>query len=120
MTDTPVDLDQHRGMAAQKATRARRLLAEVRADEKALRERRDELESHLLAAPASNWREAAGKARYLLGLFAETAQGQDPRKQALIAAVLEDFARLCAAEDRAPAGLNELPEARPNIQSIAR
>jgi hypothetical protein len=102
MTDRPVDLDQRRGMAAQKATQARRLLAEIRANEKALRERRDELEAHLLAAPALNWREAAGKAQYLLGLFAETAQGQDPRKQALIAAMLEDFARLCAAEDNPP------------------
>jgi hypothetical protein len=102
MTDRPVDLDQRRGMAAQKATQARRLLAEIRANEKALRERRDEFEAHLLAAPASNWREAAGKAQYLLGLFAETAQGQDPRKQALIAAMLEDFARLCAAEDNPP------------------
>jgi hypothetical protein len=102
MTDRPVDLDQRRGMAAQKATQARRLLAEIRANEKALRERRDELEAHLLAAPASNWREAAGKAQYLLGLFAETAQGQDPRKQALIAAMLEHFARLCAAEDNPP------------------
>lgn len=101
MSDKPVDLDQHRGMAAQKATKARRLLAEVRANEKALRERRDELETQLMATPAMNWQEAAGKAQYLLELFAETAQAQDPRKQALIAAVLEDFARLGAEEERA-------------------
>ena len=99
MSDKPVDLDRHRGMVAQKATEARRLLAEVRADQRALRERRDLLESHLLAAPASNWREAAGKAHYLVDLFAETSQGQDPRNRALIAAVLEDFVRLSAAED---------------------
>src|SRR5947209_18398367 len=97
MTDRPVDLDRYRGMSAQKATEARRLLADVRANEKALRERRDELEAHLLAAPASNWPEAAEKAYYLLTLFAETPQGQDARKQALIAAVLEDFARLGGA-----------------------
>ncbi len=102
MTDKPVDLDRRRGMAAQKATEARRLLAEIRANERALRERRDELEAHLLAAPASNWREAAAKAHYLLGLFAETAQGQDPRKQALIEAVLEDFARLSDADGDTP------------------
>ncbi len=29
MTDQPVDLDKHRGMAAQKATDLRRALAEV-------------------------------------------------------------------------------------------
>jgi hypothetical protein len=94
MTETPIDLDRYRGMSAQKATEARRLLAEVKANEKTLRERRDELEAHLLAAPASNWTEAAEKAHYLLSLFADTPSGQDPRRQALIVAVLEDFARL--------------------------
>jgi len=70
MTEKTIDLDQHRGMAAQKATDLRRLLADVEANEKALRLRQDELEAHLLAAPAANWREAAEKARYLLNLFA--------------------------------------------------
>jgi hypothetical protein len=37
MTDKTVDLDRHRGMAAQKATEVRRLLADVEADERALR-----------------------------------------------------------------------------------
>jgi hypothetical protein len=94
MTDKTVDLDQHRGMAAQKATDLRRLLADVEANEKALRLRQAELESHLLAAPAANWHEAAEKARYLLNLFAATLAAQDPRRQTLIAAVLADFARL--------------------------
>jgi hypothetical protein len=39
MTDRPITLDRHRGMAAQKATEVRRLLAEVAADQEALRER---------------------------------------------------------------------------------
>ena len=94
MTDKTIDLDQHRGMAAQKATELRRLLADVEANEKALRLRQAELESHLLAAPAVNWHEAAEKARYLLNLFAATLAAQDPRRQTLIAAVLADFARL--------------------------
>jgi hypothetical protein len=94
MTDKSIDLDQHRGMAAQKATDLRRLLGEVEANEKALRLRQDELESHLLAAPAASWSEAADKARYLLNLFAATPAAQDPRRQTLIAAVLADFARL--------------------------
>jgi hypothetical protein len=34
MTDKPVELDQHRGMAAQKATELRRLLAEVAVNER--------------------------------------------------------------------------------------
>jgi hypothetical protein len=94
VTDRTVDLDLHRGMAAQKATELRRLLADVEANEKALRLRQDELECHLLAAPAANWREAAEKARYLLNLFAVTLAAQDPRKQKLVAAVLADFKRL--------------------------
>jgi hypothetical protein len=96
MTDETIELDQHRGMAAQKATDLRRLLAEVDANEKALRHRQDELESHLLAAPAANWPEAAAKARYLLNLFAAMQAAQDPRKQKIIAAVLADFDRLCS------------------------
>ena len=94
MTDKTVDLDQHRGMAAQKATELRRLVADVEANEQALRLRQDELESQLLAAPAGNWHEAAEKARYLLNLFAGTLSAQDPRRQKLIAAVIADFERL--------------------------
>jgi len=90
MTDKTIDLDQHRGMAAQKATELRRLLADVEANEKELRLR----QAHLLAAPAANWQEAAEKARYLLNLFAATLAAHDPRRQTLIAAVLADFARL--------------------------
>jgi hypothetical protein len=94
VTDRPVDLDHHRGMAAQKATTLRRLLADVEANEEALRLRQDELETHLLAAPATSWQEAAEKARYLLNLFAATIAAQDPRRQKLIAAVLADLKRL--------------------------
>jgi hypothetical protein len=81
-------------MAAQKATELRRLLADVEANEKTLRIRQDELETHLLAAPAANWHEAAEKARYLLNLFAATLVAEDPRRRRLIAAVLADFKRL--------------------------
>jgi hypothetical protein len=95
MTEKTIDLDQHRGMAAQKATNLRRLLAEVEANQRALRQRQDELEAHLVAAPAAGWHEAAEKVRYLLTLFSETLAAQDPRRQKLIAAVLDDFKRLC-------------------------
>jgi hypothetical protein len=94
MTMETIDLDHRRGMAAQKATELRRLLADVEANEKALRLRQDELEIHLLAAPATNWHDAAEKARYLLDLYAATLTGQDPRRQKLVAAVLADFDRL--------------------------
>jgi len=94
MTDKTVDLDKHRGMAAQKATDLRRLLAEVAANERALRATQEELEAQLIAAPASNWEEAADKVRYLLSVLAASPSGQDPRKKTLIQAVLDDFDRL--------------------------
>lgn len=94
MTKDPVDLDEHRGMAAQKSTEIRRRLQEVQADQAALRLRQEELESFLLAAPAVTWQEAAAKARYLIQLFAATAEAQDPRRQQLIATALDELARL--------------------------
>lgn len=94
MTDKPVDLDKHRGMAAQKATDLRRLLGEVEANATNLRLRQDELEARLVAAPAASWGEAAEKARYLLGLFAASLTPEDTRRRKLVAAVLADFERL--------------------------
>jgi hypothetical protein len=94
MTDNPVELDQHRGMAAQKATDLRRLLAEVATNERALRATQEELEAQLIAAPASTWEEAADKVRYLLSVLAATSTGKDPRKKILIQAVIDDFNRL--------------------------
>jgi len=94
MTDKTIDLDLHRGMAAQKATELRRLLTDVETDQNALRVRQEELEAHLLASPAANWHEAAEKARYLLNLFSASLTSQDPRRQKLIAAVLADYKRL--------------------------
>lgn len=94
MTDSPVELDEHRGMAAQKETEIRRLHHEVQADQTALRARQDELESFLVAADATTWPEAAAKARYLIELYAATPDAQDPRRQKLIAGVLADLDRL--------------------------
>jgi hypothetical protein len=94
MTDNPVELDAHRGMAAQRETEMRRCLHEVQADQAALRERQAELETFLLSAPAATWQEAAVKARYLIELFAATPEARDPRRQALIKNVLEDLRNL--------------------------
>jgi len=94
MTDRTIDLDRHRGMAAQKATELRRLLAEVHTNERALRLRQEELERNLAAAPSATWHEAVEKARYLLTLFAASLAAQDPRRQMLVKAVLDDFDRL--------------------------
>lgn len=98
MIEKPVELDTRRGIAAQKATELRRLLSEVSANQEALRARQKELEDQLLASPALCWEDAADKARYLLSLFAGSPAGQDPRRQMLIARVLEDFARLGSLE----------------------
>jgi hypothetical protein len=98
MSDKPVELDARRGMAAQKATELRRLLSEVAANEEALRTRQKNLEEQLLASPALSWEEAAEKACYLLSLFAASPTGQDPRRQLLIARVLEDFTRLASLQ----------------------
>ena len=94
MTDKTVDLDKHRGMAAQKATDLRRLLGEVEANARTLRARQDALEAQLAAAPAAGWAEAAEKARYLLELYADTLPVEDTRRRKLVVAVFADFERL--------------------------
>jgi len=101
MTETPVDLDEHRGMAAQKATEIRReRLHQFEKNQADLRQQQEELEKLLLAAPAETWPEAAAKAQYLIKLFAATPDAQDPRRRELIAHALEDLARLSDAEGR--------------------
>ncbi len=96
MTDKPIDLDRHRGMQAQKATDLRRLLAEVEANEEALRARQEELESQLIAAPSEDWEEAVEKVRYLLRLYVATLGAHDTRGRVLVRAVLADLERLAA------------------------
>ena len=94
MTDRPVDLDKHRGMAAQKATDLRRALADVEALLRELREREADLENRMMTVPAASWPEAAVKARHLLNLYAASLPSEDTRHRALVAALFDDFARL--------------------------
>jgi hypothetical protein len=94
MSDIPVELDKHRGMAAQKATDIRRVLADVEANAKLLRDRQGVVEIQLRAVPATSWPEAAAKARYVLNLYAAGLAPADTHHRDLIAAVLADFARL--------------------------
>ena len=93
MTDVPVDLDRHRGMAAQKATDLRRALAEVENNVRELREREADLENRLMTVPATSWPEAAVKARYLLNLYAASLSTGDTRHRALVTALFDDVAR---------------------------
>jgi hypothetical protein len=94
MNDEPLDLDKHRGMAAQKATDLRRVLAEVESNAKELRDRQARFENQLLSMPATSWPDAAAKARYVLNLYAAGLSAEDTHHRDLIAAILEDFARL--------------------------
>lgn len=103
MSDEPVDLDKHRGMAAQKATGLRRALAEVENNLRELREREADLESRLLTVPAASWPEAAAKARYVLNLYAASLPADDTRHRALVAALFDDFARLSGRAEANPA-----------------
>jgi hypothetical protein len=94
VSETPVDLDKHRGMQSQKATDIRRVLAEVEANAKIQRDRQSVLESRLLSSEAASWPEAAAKARYVLNLYAAGLAAADSHHRDLVAAVLKDFARL--------------------------
>ena len=94
MNDAPVDLDKHRGMAAQKATDIRRMLADVETNAKLLLDRQGVVEIQLLAVAATSWAEAAAKARYVLNLYAAGVAPDDTHHRDLVAAVLTDFARL--------------------------
>jgi hypothetical protein len=110
VTDRPIDLDLHRGMAAQKATELRRLVSEVAADRAKLKARQDELEKFLVAAPAATWTEAVEKARYLVMLFGQTQEGQDPRRKTLVANLLEDFERLLTPPQPSESGAGTPPQ----------
>jgi hypothetical protein len=94
MGGDPVELDEHRGMAAQKSTEIRRRSHEVQADQAALRDRQEEFEREAMTGPSTTWAEAAARARYLIQLYAATPEGRDPRRQELIMKVLEDLTRL--------------------------
>jgi hypothetical protein len=110
MTDQTIEqLDAHRGMTAQKETETRRCLAGVRREQAELHERRTKFEDLVLAAPSANWPEAAARAGYLIQLFAETLEARDPRRQKLIADVLNDLARLSGADGSAGRQSGESP-----------
>lgn len=96
----PVDLDQRRGMAAEKSTEIRRRLQEAEAEEAIFQRRKDEVELFLLATPAANWPEAAAKARYLLQIFASTLDADDCHGRRLIERTLDDLVRLSGAPVR--------------------
>ena len=94
VTETPIELDKHRGMAAQKATDIRRVIAEVEANAKLLRDKQGVVEIEILGAPATSWPEAVAKARYVLNLYSAGLPATDTHHRDLVAAVLADLTRL--------------------------
>ena len=94
MTDKPVDLDKHRGMAAQKATDLRRLLSEVEANATILRRAPGRAGNPARRGAGRDLdgsrREGALSARSLR----RDAGAGDTRRRKLVAAVLDDFDRL--------------------------
>jgi hypothetical protein len=94
MSDEPVELDSHRGMAAQKATGLRRLLADAEAHAAILRNQTLQIETQLLEVPAVSWPDVAAKARYILNLYSASLGAQDTHHRDLVASVLRDFDRL--------------------------
>ena len=103
MTDDPadpVDLDERRGMAAQQATTIRRQgLFRFQAEQLAMQRRHEELDKLLTSAPAQTWPEAAAMAQFLIRMFADTPEAQDPRRKELIEHALDDLTRLCDREN---------------------
>jgi hypothetical protein len=98
VTETPIELDKHRGMAAQKATDIRRVIAEVETNVKLLRDRQGVVEIEILAVPATSWPEAVAKARYVLNLYSAGLAPTDTHHRDLVAAVLADLTRLSGEE----------------------
>jgi hypothetical protein len=94
MSESPIDLDKHRGMAERKATDIRRGLAEVEANAKLLRDKQSVVEIQILAAPATSWPEAVAKASYVLNLYSAGLAPTDTHNRDLVAAVLADLTRL--------------------------
>ena len=98
VSETPIELDRHRGMAAQKATDIRRVLADVEANAKLLRDKQGVVEIQLLAVPAASWSEAVAKARYVLNLYSAGLPATDTHHRDLVSAVLADLTRLSKEE----------------------
>jgi hypothetical protein len=102
MTSDPVDLNERRELTSRKSVRLRHSLRELQADRESLRESQDELENLLVDTPSTAFADTAARAGYLLGLFAETAEAQHPRRQVLIDQVRTDLQRICDETDDKP------------------
>lgn len=99
MTDDTVDLDEHRGLTAQKMIEMRRQrLHDFQVEQENERCGHDKLQELLDAGPAETWSMAAAKAAYLLQLFAAIPDGPDSQRSELIIQTLDDLNRLLDSE----------------------
>ncbi len=92
MSDTPIDLDSHRGQEDQKAASQRREQLDLIQAAQAVRE--EDREQALLETPALCWSDVAPKVRFLLEIFATTEEANQTQRKKLIAQVLRELSRL--------------------------
>jgi hypothetical protein len=95
VSDEPLDLDKHRGMAAKKTTDIRRVLADVENNARDLRDRQGGARKPTSVGsgcfPAGGGRQGT---LHLLNFYATGLAPTDTRHRDLVAAVFADFARL--------------------------
>lgn len=93
MIDHPTDLDARRSVPLLRAAEARRTLRArgVEAEGRRRARRAATAEGLFLGDPSTSLGEALDKARYLLLLFAATAEAQSVDRQRGIARVLDDL-----------------------------
>ena len=94
VSEDPIDLDKHPWHGGTKGTDIRRVVTEIEANAKLLRDRQGAVEMQILAVPAASWSEAVAKARYVLNLYAAGLAPTDAHHRDLVAAVLADLTRL--------------------------
>lgn len=90
--DKTIELNDHRSdsnLTAIENRRARRL--EHEAAKAALETYQDEVENQFLIGQAKTIEVLLAKVQYLLGLYAETEEAQDPRRKLLIENVFDDL-----------------------------
>ncbi|MCC7271957.1 MAG: hypothetical protein IT561_04760 [Alphaproteobacteria bacterium] len=104
MTGDAISLDGRRGMTAMRATEMRRRIAASAARRDEFRSQQADFEIYMGGFRATNWRDAAYKAIYLLELFADSTEGQDPHRHRLITSVSDDLRRLSEPGDDPPEG----------------
>ena len=95
MTENLIELDDHRDKVTRRTAEIRLRMQELQIDQELVQCRRENLEELLLDTPAKTWREAAMTAQYLLQLFADTPEAQNPSRKKLIEQTFDDFTRLC-------------------------